>query len=208
MRFLYWYSPSHWNKNLKISFEDILREKCPNTEFFLVLFSCIWTEYKELRIQEKIGIQSGYRKIRTRKNSVLEQFSRSDSYGMTTMMTILSTLLSLNILVGTKLMPMLLSNLKDIKLKNINHVVIAQLNINSLWNKFDFLKETVTGYVDIPLITEIKLDNSFPTAQFQINGFNSPYLLNSNAHSGGGILLYVREDNPSKLEKGHILKEI
>ena len=103
---------------------------------------------------------------------------------------------------------MLLSNLKDIKLKNINHVVIAQLNINSLWNKFDFLKETVTGYVDILLITESKLDNSFPTAQFQINGFNSPYLLNSNAHSGGGILLYVREDNPSKLEKGHILKEI
>ena len=32
------------HENLKISFEDILREKCPNTEFFLVLFSCIRTE--------------------------------------------------------------------------------------------------------------------------------------------------------------------
>ena len=58
-----------------------------------------------------------------------------------------------------------LSKLKDIKLKNINHVIIAQFNINSMRNKFDFLKETVAGYVSIFLITESKLDNSFPTAQ-------------------------------------------
>ena len=94
-----------------------------------------------------------------------------------------------------------LSKLKEIKLKNINRVIIAQLNVNSLRNKFDFLKETVTGYVDILLITESKLDNSFPTAQFQINGFSSPYRLDRNAH-GGRILLYVREDIPSKLLKG------
>ena len=60
----------------------------------------------------------------------------------------------------------------------------------------------MTGYVDILLITESKLDNSFPTAQFQINGFSSPYLLDRNAHGGGGILLYVREDNLPKLLKG------
>ena len=34
-----------------------------------------------------------------------------------------------------------LSKLKDIKLKNINRVIIAQLNINSLRNKFDLLKK-------------------------------------------------------------------
>ena len=39
-----------------------LREKCPNTELFLVLFSCIRSEC---------------RKIRTRNNSVFGQFSRS-----------------------------------------------------------------------------------------------------------------------------------
>ena len=94
-----------------------------------------------------------------------------------------------------------MSKLKDIKLKNINRVIIIQLDINSLRNKFDFLKETVTGYVDIFLITESKLDNSFPTAQFQINGFSSPYRPDRNAH-GGGILLYVREDIPSKPLKG------
>ena len=68
-----------------------------------------------------------------------------------------------------------LSRLKDIKLKNINRVIIPQLNINSLQNKFDLLKETVTGYVNILLITESKFDNSFQTSQFQINGFISPY---------------------------------
>ena len=93
-----------------------------------------------------------------------------------------------------------LSKLKDIKLKNINRVIIAQLNINSLRNMFDFLKETVTSYADILLIIETKLDNLFPTAQFQINGFNSPYGLDKNAH-GAEIVLYVREDIPSKLLK-------
>ena len=62
------------------------------------------------------------------------------------------------------------------------------------------MEETVTGHVDILLITESKLDNSFPTAQFQINEFSSPYRLDRNAH-GGGILLYVRKDIPSKLLK-------
>ena len=94
-----------------------------------------------------------------------------------------------------------LSKLKDIKLKNINCVIIIQLDINSLRNKFDFLEETMTGYVDIFLITESKLDNSFPTAQYQINRFSSPYQLDRNTH-GGGILLYVREDIPSKLLNG------
>ena len=56
-----------------------------------------------------------------------------------------------------------LSKLNNIKLKNINHIIIPRLNNK---NKFDFLNKTVTGYVDILLITESKADNSFPTAQF------------------------------------------
>ena len=48
------------------------------------------------------------------------------------------------------------------------------------------------------LITESKLDNSFAAAQFQINVFSSPYQLVENAQDRG-ILLYVREDIPSKL---------
>ena len=59
----------------------------------------------------------------------------------------------------------------------------------------------MTGYVDILLITESKLNNSFPSAQFQINGFSSPYRFDRNPH-GGGILLYVKKDIPLKLLNG------
>ena len=98
-----------------------------------------------------------------------------------------------------------LSKLKDIKLKNINRVIMAQLNINSRRNTFDFLKGTVASYIDMLLITASKTVNSFLTAPFQKNGFGSLYRLDRNAH-GEGILLYVREDIPSKNLKGSDLE--
>ena len=49
--------------------------------------------------------------------------------------------------------------------------------------------------LDILLISETKIDSSFPTAQFQIEGYTI-YRLDRN---GGGILLYIREDIPSTL---------
>ena len=51
--------------------------------------------------------------------------------------------------------------------------------------------------LDILLISETKIDSSFPTAQFQIEGYTT-YRLDRNAN-GGGILLYIREDIPSTL---------
>ena len=89
------------------------------------------------------------------------------------------------------------NQLKDIKLKNINRISIGQININSLRNKFEFLNSMVNGFVDILLITECKLDDSFPTAQFHMQGYSSPFRLDRNSY-GGGILLYVREDIPAK----------
>ena len=50
--------------------------------------------------------------------------------------------------------------------------------------------------LDILLISETKIDSSFPTAQFQI-GYTT-YRLDRNTN-GGGILLYIREDIPSTL---------
>ena len=67
-----------------------------------------------------------------------------------------------------------LSKFNEKKLKNINRVITAQRNVNSLQDEFDFLKETVTCEVGIPkvgLITESKLNNSFPTAQLQTKQF-------------------------------------
>ena len=52
--------------------------------------------------------------------------------------------------------------------------------------------------MDILIITETKLDESFPIGQFFMNGFSSPFRLDRD-RNGGGILLYIREDIPSKL---------
>ena len=65
----------------------------------------------------------------------------------------------------------------------LNRIVISHININSIINKFELLAEAVMGNVDILMVTEIKIDKSFPTSQF-IPGF---------------ILAYIREDIPSKL---------
>ena len=48
------------------------------------------------------------------------------------------------------------------------------------------------------MISETKIDNSFPLTQFLIEGFKTPYRLDQNG-SGGGILVYIPEDIPSKL---------
>ena len=87
--------------------------------------------------------------------------------------------------------------LENLRGKNKNRPIITQLNINSLRNKFGILSSQITKYVDILLISETKLDDSFPTAQFSLNGFSKPYRLDSSS-SGAGVLLYVRDDIPSR----------
>ena len=61
--------------------------------------------------------------------------------------------------------------LDKIHQKHSNRLVIAQLNINSLRNKFASLSTMIKDYVDLLLISETKIDSSFPTAQFQIEGY-------------------------------------
>ena len=90
------------------------------------------------------------------------------------------------------------SYLKEIKLKNINRVSIGQININSLRNKFEYPNSMVNGFLDILLVTEFKIDDFFPTAQFHIQRYSTPFRLDRNSH-GGGILLYDLEDIPAKL---------
>ena len=87
--------------------------------------------------------------------------------------------------------------LKNTRLKNPNRLTIAQLNINSLRNKHYSLVGMLYNNLDILLISEIKIDSSFPTTQFQIEGY-ATYRLDRNTN-GGGILLYIREDIPSTL---------
>ena len=52
--------------------------------------------------------------------------------------------------------------------------------------------------IDILMISETKLDPSFPNGQFHIHSFSERYRFDRNGN-GGGILLYISEDIPSKL---------
>ena len=60
------------------------------------------------------------------------------------------------------------------------------------------LSDLIIGNIDIFLITESKIDNTFPTSQFKIFGYHLPYR-KDRSKCGGGVLLYVRQDIPSKL---------
>ena len=55
--------------------------------------------------------------------------------------------------------------------------IIGHLNINSIRNKFEMLSMSVAQYVDILMLSETKLDSTFPSTQFLINGFSVPHRL-------------------------------
>ena len=80
---------------------------------------------------------------------------------------------------------------------NMNKIVLATLNINSIRNKFSSLAEIVSNNIDVLVIQETKLDATFPEGQFLIPGFKKPFRRDRDKH-GGGILIYVRNDIPSR----------
>ena len=88
--------------------------------------------------------------------------------------------------------------LKNIRNGSVNKLTFGHLNINSLRNKFDQLTEMVKGFVDIRLIFDSKLDDSFPEGQFIIDSYYAPFRFDRHGN-GGGLLLYVREDTPAKV---------
>ena len=87
--------------------------------------------------------------------------------------------------------------LSELKGKNAERLIIAHININHIQNKFDPLVSIVHNKVDIMMISETKIDDSYPTNQFLIEGYSTPFRLDRNAQ-GGGILIYAREDIPCK----------
>ena len=88
--------------------------------------------------------------------------------------------------------------LKSYKVKNVNHLTIASLNINSIRYKFDQLKIIIQDYIDILIIQETKLDSTFPKGQFHIDGYLPPFRRDRNA-DGGGLLVYIKDNIPAKV---------
>ena len=84
-----------------------------------------------------------------------------------------------------------------LRIKNKGNLVIGNININSISSKFDQLKLLVEGNIDILVVTESIIDESFPTNQFLIDGFAKTYRLDRN-QEGNGIFIYIREVIPCK----------
>ena len=88
--------------------------------------------------------------------------------------------------------------LKEIKIQSPDKIIFGHLNINLVRSKFEPLIYTIDNKIYVHLISETKLDDSFPIAQFQMKGFSIRYRYGRNG-KGSGRLLYIREYIQSRL---------
>ena len=78
--------------------------------------------------------------------------------------------------------------------------IIANLNINSLPNKFVKVKEWLNRKAfDIKSIQETKIDRSFPDSQFQIDGYR--LFRRDGVKGGGGIAVFVSNNITATTKK-------
>ena len=92
--------------------------------------------------------------------------------------------------------------MKNLRLKNVNKTIIGQINIISTSSKFNQLKELVLKHGDVLVVCETKIDETFLSSQFHMDGFSLPYGPDRN-HNGGFVMTFVKEDVRSKLLTKH-----
>ena len=100
---------------------------------------------------------------------------------------------------NSKLKLSCITHVRQIRSENIDNVIMGTLSINSLSSKFDDLKILIPRMFDILILTETKLDDTV----IQLDGYSMPYRLGRN-RNGGVVILYVREDIPSKVLRKHL----
>ena len=66
------------------------------------------------------------------------------------------------------------SSLGSLKLSNVNRLILDGINISSIRNKFELLFSLVLNNIDVLLISETKIDNTFPVSQFCVPGYSVP----------------------------------
>ena len=97
--------------------------------------------------------------------------------------------------------------LKELRIENPLNLIFSYLNINSTRNKFSNLQQVICDSVDILTIAETKIDSSFPTAQFRLANYHTPY--RSGISNSGGILVYIRSNIPTRqLNCGDLCKSV
>ena len=102
--------------------------------------------------------------------------------------------------------PHCITGIKNLRRRNANKVIFGNLNIKSLPNKFGQLRRFVLKYVDVLVVTETKLDDNFLTSQFLVTDFSVAYRLDRN-RNGGGIMIFIHDDIPSKVLTKHVFPD-
>ena len=90
----------------------------------------------------------------------------------------------------------IIDSIRQLKLSNPQKIILGHLNINSLRNKFESIADVIQGTFDIFLLSETKIDESFPDKQFRLNNYKI-FRKDRNRY-GGGIMFYVNENLPCK----------
>ena len=87
-----------------------------------------------------------------------------------------------------------IDGLIHLRVNNPFNPIVGYLNINSLRNKIDDLREVCKKVqIDILCIDETKLDDSFPDSQFKINGYQFPFLRRDRDNRGEGKIVFIKQ---------------
>ena len=87
-------------------------------------------------------------------------------------------------------------SIRQLKLSNPHKIILGHLNINSLRNKFESIADVIQGTFDIFLLSETKIDESFPDKQFCLNNYRA-FRKDRNWY-GRGNMFYVNKNLPCK----------
>lgn len=99
------------------------------------------------------------------------------------------------------------SILCHLKEKNADRPVIGQLNINFISPKLEPLVALIKDNIDLLMVSETKVDDTYPNGQFQIEGYSKPIRLDRNLR-GGGIMIFSRDDLTFHELKAHQLLQM
>ena len=91
-----------------------------------------------------------------------------------------------------------LKSVQNLKLRNPNNILLSYLNINSIRNKFSDFQTFIDKTFDIITIAESKLDESFPSADFNLQGYQFPPFRLDCTSNSGGLLTFVKSDIPAR----------
>ena len=85
-----------------------------------------------------------------------------------------------------------IDSIRKLKLSSPHKIILGHLNINSLRNKSESVAGIIQGTFDIFLLSESRIDVSFPDKQFCLNDYRI-FRKDSNWY-GGGIMFCVNEN--------------